>query len=703
MGFLSTIFDNFGAYYTFAVRWVLVVLGVFILIKCILSLLRRGNSSEIWAYLDCPDGKTRALRHWENVIGRARSADVVINLVSISRNHGTLVRDDDGNWTYNDLNSKNGSMVNGEPVIEPVPLKTGDTLTLGGANFTLMPVSLAERRENIKDRIKKLRPVSPWPVLLAITIFQALTAIQFLVAGNGETPMIVPFSFVLLSIVMWAYVIILRAMRRRGFEIEMIAFFLSTLSLAITVSRFSPAAPGKVMTQLIAVILGVLLFFALCWFLRDLDRAKKIRMFLVFLGAGLLLFNLVFGSNKFGAANWVDIGNLTIQPSELVKIVFIYVGAGTLDELYEKKNLTVFVLFSAFCMGTLALMGDFGTAAIFFVTFLIISFLRSGDLSRLIFIAGAAVLALMLMLRFKPHIAARFATWGHVWEDPLDKGFQQTQALISVANGGMLGNGAGEGYLSSLLASETDLVFGFLSEEFGVLLAVLAVLAIITLSLFAVRSIKAGRSAYYTIAACATTSMFLVQVMLNVFGSLDIIPFTGVTFPFLSYGGTSMMASWGLLAFLKAADTRQNASFAIKLDVEKERERSRSSDGEPQDDEYYEEPEDPYLKEYGGYADDYSRSRGGYNDDYSRGRGGYNDDYSRSRGGYNDDYSRGRSGYNDDYSRSRGGYRDSREREYEEYLRSRDSRGYDDGPGSYDGLGDYDDTHYSRSKRHHGR
>ena len=581
MGLISSILDNLGAYYTFAVRWALVVLGFFILVKCIASLLQSGNSSEIWAYLDCPDGKTRALRHWENVIGRAKSADVVIDLISVSRNHGTLVRDDDGNWTYNDLNSKNGSMINGEPVIEPTPLSTGDTLTLGGGNFTLMPVSLAERRENIKSRIRRSRPVSPWPVILALTLFQLLTAIQFIIAGDGETPASVPISFALMAILMWTYVIALRAMKRRGFEMEMIAFFLSTLSIAITASRF----PDATLKQFIAVVLGVLLFFALCWYLRDLDRAKKIRVLLVGIGILLLLVNLVFGTNKFGAANWIQIEQLgiSLQPSELVKIAFIYAGAGTLDELYEKKNLTIFVLFSVICLGALALMGDFGTAAIFFVTFLIISFLRSGDLSRLIFIAGAAVLAVMLMLRFKPYIADRFSVWGHVWEDPLDKGFQQTQALISVANGGLLGNGAGEGVLNTVGASETDLVFGLISEEFGVILAVLAVVAVITLSLFAVRSIRAGRSAFYTIAACAATSMFLFQVILNVFGSLDLIPLTGVTFPFLSYGGTSMVVSWGLLAFLKAADTRQNASFAIKLEGEKARDRDKAEENDPEE------------------------------------------------------------------------------------------------------------------------
>ena len=92
----------------------------------------------------------------------------------------------------------------------------------------------------------------------------------------------------------------------------------------------------------------------------------------------------------------------------------------------------------------------------------------------------------------------------------------------------------------------------------------MAILSIVTLSIFAVRSIKAGRSAYYTIAACAATTLLIFQTILNVFGSVDLLPLTGVTFPFVSNGGTSMIASWGLLAFLKAADTRQNASLAVK-------------------------------------------------------------------------------------------------------------------------------------------
>ena len=84
------------------------------------------------------------------------------------------------------------------------------------------------------------------------------------------------------------------------------------------------------------------------------------------------------------------------------------------------------------------------------------------------------------------------------------------------------------------------------------------------LAVFTVRSAKVGRSSFYTSAACAAVAILTIQTILNVFGTMDLLPLTGVTFPFLSNGGSSMLASWGLIAFLKAADTRQNASFAVR-------------------------------------------------------------------------------------------------------------------------------------------
>lgn len=561
MDMLQSIIAAVGLYYTAIVRWVFVLLAIFILVRSIRSLLQAKNPSEIWAYITGPDGSSTPLKHWENLIGRAPSADVVVNLKSVSRSHGTLVRDTRGNWRYNDLHSKNGSYINGIRVKKSLPIRPGDILTLGNADFTLLPVSYQEKQENIQKRRKKTRPVSPMPSLAALTIFQLLTVIQFKAAYGSECPSYIPAAFLGLCAVMWIYFFIVRACKRVAFEMETIAFFLSTLSLAVTA-----VDSGGVIKQLACIIMGVVLFFLLCWFLRDLNRSKNIRMIILVAASILLVINLLFGAASHGALNWIRIGGISIQPSELVKIAFIIAGAATLDELYEKGNLTVFMVFSGFCMGCLAIMSDFGTAAIFFVTFLVIAFLRSGDFSKMILIIGAVALAGMLVLTLKPHVRQRFAVWGHVWEDPMGAGFQQARTMSAIASGGMPGVGAGNGWFHTTFAADTDLVFGLLAEEWGFIIAVLAVLCIVTLGIFAVRSIIAGRSAYYSIAACAATSLFIFQTILNVFGSVDLLPLTGVTFPFVSSGGTSMIVSWGMLAFLKAADTRQNASFAVRLE-----------------------------------------------------------------------------------------------------------------------------------------
>ncbi|MFR8072394.1 MAG: FHA domain-containing protein, partial [Anaerovoracaceae bacterium] len=329
MDLLNTVLEYTGIYFTTGVRWVFLVLAIFILARQIRSLLQARNPSEIWAYLGCPDGTNVPLTHWENLIGRGRGCDVIINLTSVSRSHATLIRDSAGVWKYNDLNSKNGSRINGRPVKEATVLKGGDVLTIGGSDFTLYPVSLQERMANIEKRKRKTRPVSPWPSLAALTLFQLLTVIQFRISLGEDFPANLPIAFALLCALMWFYVIFMRTMRRVGFEMEIIAFFLSTLSLAVTASAY----PSTVFKQAVCVVLGLALFFGLCWFLRDLNRAKRIIYALMGASVLLLLINLLLGTVRYGAQNWVEIGGFSFQPSELVKIVFVYVGAATLDEL----------------------------------------------------------------------------------------------------------------------------------------------------------------------------------------------------------------------------------------------------------------------------------------------------------------------------------------------------------------------------------
>ena len=534
------------------------VLALGILIRCAVSLLTVRPEPEVWAWLTTPDGAHIPVTHWESLIGRGAGCDVQLGYPTVSRTHAVLTRYDDGSWTISDAHSKSGVFVNGRQTALSA-LRFGDVITMGGVNFTLIPLTKEQERIQAGTRTRAGHAVHQMPTLLLLTLFQLLTAIQLILGGCDPALELTAFGG--LIGLEWALYLALRAFRRTGFEAETLAFFLCTMGLAVV----SSSAPESLIKELLAIVAGVCVFLVVCWSLRDLERAKTVRYLAAVAGIGLLAFNLLFGVEKFGARNWIQLGGVSFQPSEFVKVCFIYVGASTLSRLMAKRNIVLFIAYSAVICACLALMKDFGTAIIFFVAFLVIAFLRSGNFATIALAIAATGFAGVLVLRFLPYARNRFEAWGHVWDYALTTGYSQTRSMMCIASGGLFGLGPGKGWLKYVAASDTDLVFAFVSEEWGLIMAVLMVACIVILACFVVRSAPAGRSCFYTIGACAAVTVMVTQTILNVFGMADFLPLTGVTFPFVSNGGSSMVCVWGLLAFIKAADTRQNASVAIRV------------------------------------------------------------------------------------------------------------------------------------------
>ena len=534
------------------------VLALGILIRCAVSLLTFRPEPEVWAWLTTPDGAHIPVTHWESLIGRGAGCDVQLGYPTVSRTHAVLTRYDDGSWTISDAHSKSGVFVNGKQTALSA-LRFGDVITMGGVNFTLIPLTKEQERIQAGTRTRAGHAVHQVPTLLLLTLFQLLTAIQLILGGCDPALELTAFGG--LIGLEWALYLALRAFRRTGFEAETLAFFLCTMGLAVV----SSSAPESLIKELLAIVAGVCVFLVVCWSLRDLERAKTVRYLAAVAGIGLLAFNLLFGVEKFGSRNWIQLGGVSFQPSEFVKVCFIYVGASTLSRLMAKRNIVLFIAYSAVICACLALMKDFGTAIIFFVAFLVIAFLRSGNFATIALAIAATGFAGVLVLRFLPYARNRFEAWGHVWDYALTTGYSQTRSMMCIASGGLFGLGPGKGWLKYVAASDTDLVFAFVSEEWGLIMAVLMVACIVILACFVVRSAPAGRSCFYTIGACAAVTVMVTQTILNVFGMADFLPLTGVTFPFVSNGGSSMVCVWGLLAFIKAADTRQNASVAIRV------------------------------------------------------------------------------------------------------------------------------------------
>ena len=541
-------------------RYAAPLLALLILWRCAKPLLKFQREPETWAWLVMPDGNQLPITHWENIIGRARGCDIVVDFPTVSRNHAVLTRYDDGSWSITDIGSRGAVMVNGEQTALAA-VEYGDRINLGGVEIVLTPVTQEEIEDQLATRTRPQNMGSPGLTLFFLTLFQLFTALQFVThldAGQMASAML---GFSALIAVEWFLFLALKLVHRSGYEVETLAFFLCTIGFSVI--AFDDAQ--KMGKQLIALLGGIVIYLVIGWSMRNLSRAKRFRYLAAVGGLLLLAVNLVFGREIYGAKNWIMIGSFSFQPSELVKLCFIYVGASTMDRIVTKRNLILFIIYSAAVCGCLALMNDFGTALIFFVAFLVIAFLRSGSFATVALACTATGFAGVLAVRFRPHILQRFATWGHAWDYALSGGYQQTRAMMCIASGGLLGLGAGNGWLKYVAASDTDLVFGFVCEEWGLILGIVMVAAIIILGVFVVRSARVGRSSFYTIGACAAVAIMMIQTILNVFGTMDLLPLTGVTFPFVSNGGSSMLSSWGLIAFIKAADTRQNASFAVRM------------------------------------------------------------------------------------------------------------------------------------------
>ena len=551
---------DFYAYTLAASKAILILLSFAILLRCLRSMLREEYDPETWAYLRY--GRDRLpVQHWEVIIGRSPDADVYIPEREIARSHAILRRNDLGQWRVYDVFSRGGVWVNNVFVDDDgTEIVSGDTLNLNGICVRFEDLSM-EKRERLESKRSGVgRRYSPSLTLLMLTAFQLFLLLQHSFYAKPETLPDIALGFGSLIVMEWSCFNAMRIINRAGFEIETLAFYLSSLGMSVAAS----STPEDMYKQILLTLAGVVLFLLCGWWQRSLQRTASTRI-LVAAGALLLLgINVVASDVVLGARNWLEFWGFSFQPSEIVKVGYVYVGAATLDRLFRRNNLYVFIGFSAICVMALALIGDFGTALVFFVCFLVISFMRSGSIATVMLAVTGAGLAGFLAVSARPYIAQRFASWGHVWEDIYDKGFQQTRAMSAAAAGGLFGKGAGNGWLHRIFAANTDLVFGMICEELGLLIACMMVLAVILLACFAIRSARTGRSAYYSIAACAAMTILLTQLALNVFGSMDILPFTGVTFPFVSRGGSSMLSCWMMMAFLKSADNRREASFAVR-------------------------------------------------------------------------------------------------------------------------------------------
>ena len=534
-------------------RYAMLGIVLFVVIRMLVALFCKKTTDPVRAKLiNTITGEGIALYDREVSLGRNKKCDIVLPFETISRLHAVIAYRNKG-FVIFDTFSKSGVTVNGEKINGKSHIYDGDVIGMGGLEYTLKEA----KYKYIKDKSGAAGRASYGVILILLGVFNIFSMLLNLFPQGefNSQSLIVYFGFIALQ---WLYFVFASfVMRINNFELEMMGFMFASIGLAIVGSMY----PETVMKQFLAIVLGVMAYCALLMFMRFVSAVKTLRWMVAFCAIALLAVTLAIAEPTNGALSWLSLGGISIQPSELVKVAFIFAGAVTLEKLQSIRNLTLYIVFAAICVGELFLMYDFGAALIFFFTFIIIAFMRSGDVRTLVLVCMVAALGAGIILVFKPYVASRFSTYLHVWEYMDEGGFQQTRTLIYTASGGLFGLGLGKGELRNIFAAAEDLVFGVVCEEFGMIMGFLIPLTYCVIAVWAVVNAGKAKSTFYSIVGVAASAMMLFQTMLNVFGITDLLPLTGVTLPFVSKGGSSIVSCFCLLAFIKTIDTRTYASF----------------------------------------------------------------------------------------------------------------------------------------------
>ena len=344
-----------------------------------------------------------------------------------------------------------------------------------------------------------------------------------------------------------------------------VVFVLSGIGITF-VTRLKP---DMAMGQLLYLFVGVALMVGTLAVVKNLDVVRRYKYTLGAIGILLLVLPMFVGTEIYGSKLWIKIGSFQFQPGEFAKIFIVLFLAGYLAENRELLSISnrsilgfkvprlrllapLFIVWGV-CLAVVAFERDLGSALLFYTIFLIMLYVATGRISYVIIGLGLLAIGAMVAYRFMGHVQVRFQIWLDPFQDAQDTGYQLVQSLFSLADGGLAGVGIGKGMAYQIPVVESDFIFSSIGEEMG-LLGGAAIL--FCFMLFAVRGLTTAARAKSDLAAFSAaglTAAISFQAFIIVGGVTRLIPLTGVTLPFMSQGGSSLLASFIIVALLLRA------------------------------------------------------------------------------------------------------------------------------------------------------
>lgn len=326
-----------------------------------------------------------------------------------------------------------------------------------------------------------------------------------------------------------------------------ICFFLCSVGL-VMLARLDMETAVRQLIFLAASC--VIMFIAVTVIRRTRDFGKLNYLFMA--GAlGLLMLSLVFGRATGGAKNWVNIAGFSFQPSEFAKVLFIVNSAYFFAQRRAKAAFIAYVIYSGLCVGILVLSNDLGAALLFAGTFLIVFFAATGRV--LLTLAGLGVGAVGAVASYfvVSHVKTRVLVWRDPWTYYNTTGYQIVQGLMAIAAGGLFGAGLGLGSPNLIPVNTSDYIFAALCEEFGLLFGIITVLLYLVFIIRGMIIAMNARSRFDALLVFGATCMLSLQSFIIIGGVIKMIPLTGITLPFISAGGSSLVACMGLVGIIE--------------------------------------------------------------------------------------------------------------------------------------------------------
>ncbi len=329
----------------------------------------------------------------------------------------------------------------------------------------------------------------------------------------------------------------------------------------------------KCIKQFVIAVFGTIIMFMVPWLLKTVRSFRNFGWIYCIMGLALLTAVLL-GNKVYGANLTLSIGPVSVQPAEFVKILYVMFVASMFNKSTSFKQTCIVTVFAALHVIILVLSTDLGAALIFFIVYIAMLYIATRKLAYagagLLAGAGASVIAYKLF----SHVRARVVVWRDPWKYIDNSGYQICQSLFAIGMGSWFGYGLCQGMPDKIPVAEKDFMFSAITEEFGLIFSIALFLICLNNLILMMNIASRCKTLFYRLVAVGLGVTYGVQVFLTVGGAIKFIPMTGVTLPFVSYGGSSILSSLIMFALI-------NGMYTMRQDEGEKKDGKKQKESQP--------------------------------------------------------------------------------------------------------------------------